>query len=196
MTDDYEFQRGLERLIESGDELLARQRELEEENAALIAEALGGQPLPENPVTVTVDERRLVEAIDFDEDAARALPPAQLLGFITAAIGRATARPLVPVSVPYDLRELGEAAAADGGENAARVAALMRADLSAPQVFRDDFGNFSVSALLGSVTAIEAQDRWVTSSPLRMIGEEITRISREAMVATDSLGLHTGGQGR
>jgi hypothetical protein len=190
MTDDNEFRRGLEGIVESGHEVLARQRELEAERAELIAGVLGGQPVAENPVRVTVDNRFLVESIAFDEDLARALAPAELVRSIAAAIILATARP-VSATAPIDLR----AAAADPEDSAARLESLLGAEPGEPERFADDFGNFSVSARLGAVTSVEALDRWVTSSPLRMVGEEITRIAREAMLATDSLGWHSNGGG-
>jgi len=187
---DYDFRASLEGIVEDGHEALARQRELDDERAALIASVLGDAPAAPSTVRVTVDDRYLVEAIEFDE-AARELAPSQLLQQITAAIMTATARP-VPVIAPIDLR-----AAAEGDPDAgAGLLDLLRGlELGEPQRFADDFGNFGVSAHLGSVTSIDALDRWVASSPLKLVGEEIARISRTAMLATDSLGWHTTGGG-
>ena len=183
---DYDFRGSLEGIVEDGHEALARQRELDDERAALIASVLGDAPAAPSTVRVIVDDRYLVEAIEFDE-AARELPPSQLLQQITAAIMTATVRP-VPVIAPIDLR-----AAADGDpEEGARFLDLLAGlDFGEPERFADDFGNFGVSAQLGSVTSIDALDRWVTTSPLGLVGEEIARISRTAMLATDSLGWHT-----
>jgi len=185
MTDN-DFRASLEGIVEEGHEALARQRELDEERAALIAGVLGDAPAAPSTVRVTVDERYLVEAIEFDE-GARELAPSQLLQQITAAIMTATVRPVSPIA-PIDLRAAAEG---DPEESARFLDLLSGLEFGEPQRFADDFGNFGVSAQLGSVTSIDALDRWVTSSPLKLVGEEIARISRTAMLATDSLGLHT-----
>ncbi|CAN5262691.1 hypothetical protein BH11ACT5_BH11ACT5_20140 [soil metagenome] len=187
---DYDFRASLEGIVEDGHEALARQRELDDERSALIASVLGDAPAAPSSVRVVVDDRYLVEAIEFDE-AARDLPPSQLLQQITAAIMTATARP-VPVIAPIDLLAAAEG---DPEEGARFLDLLAGLDFREPERFADDFGNFGVSAQLGSVTSIDALDRWVTTSPLRLVGEEIARISRTAMVATDRLGWHTIGGG-
>lgn len=182
---DYDFRGSLEGIVEDGHEALARQRELDDERTALIASVLGDAPAAPSTVRVTVDGRYLVDTIEFDE-GARELAPSQLLQQITAAIMTATARP-VPVIAPIDLRAAAEGAPEEGAGLLDRLRGL---ELGEPERFADDFGNFGVSAQLGSVTSIDALDRWVTSSPLSLVGEEIARISRTAMLATDSLGRH------
>jgi len=196
-----------EELAQLRDELPGLQADLEAnaaETEALAAEIASEQPADSLVVTAEFDDEGLPALLliepgtptssaydDDEDDGDPVITPAALAAAILTALRPVIApRPIERFELPADptdadlqpldlgavrarLRELSAAIdrLADGGEAVGRE-------------FGDDFGGFTLTAAGGSVLSLDITDRWLRSTPLTTVGEEIARIARIAIAET------------
>lgn len=173
MNDADDILRELEFLrVES--ERLQRQAEAAQEE---LLELLGVPEL--GAVTARFDTGGLLAAIEFAPEASDC-EPEMLLRDINIAVsiaGDDAAADLAPDPNAEFMPDLGD----DEFEQ------LVGGAAPAVETFTDDFGMLRVSARWGTIMSIDAPERWIATTPHRVMGDEIVRMGRLAALATDYL---------
>lgn len=185
MNDADDILRELEFLRAEG-ERLRRQAEAAQEE---LLELLGAPEL--GTVTARFDTGGLLASLEFAAGAAE-LDPETLLRDINIAVSIAAeeaADDLAPDPEAEFLPELGGDSELDGA-----FAQLVGGVSTPVETFSDDFGMLRIGARWGTIMSIDANERWLATTPHKLIAEEIVRIARYASLTTDHLGrLSEGG---
>jgi hypothetical protein len=155
-----------------------------EETQAKIWEILA---LPEGgAVTVTFDERGLIADVVIDPDLRKGLSAADLERDINLAILRAAnARPVAPVAA---LDAAGAEALASSPVAVRMMEALQTGVVPEPVEVVNDFKTVTATAQWGNLVSVTCSARWLDTTPVRLIAEEVLRIARAASIESDTSG--------
>lgn len=175
-------------LAERLEALRERGRRIEADFAARLAdvEAKIAGAVPPNPASarVDIDDRGFPVALELVDASGQATPD-QLRAALTTAFAAA--------------RTVGSPMSTESAERFAAVFSSIAADpATAAQRFADeavtvsnDLGQTHVTALFGDVTAVDAQDAWLTNSRTHDIASEILALAQRAALASDRFGRFT-----
>lgn len=153
-----------ERIRAGGEDLAARMRAAQLQLAAEFEQFTGPAKVR---AAVTLREDGLVEhlSLERERDATAAEVRAAINDAFALARARDTALPLEAVDALLEV--------ASGS-------------LSAPtERVADDLGRLAVTALFGDVVQVEADSRWLESTPDGTVAAEILRVAREAALMSD-----------
>ena len=171
MSDDW--QRALEELQAEGELLQARARETQKEILDLLE-------IPETgAVGILLDEQGLIAEVTIDPTWRDSLSPELFVQEINWAIIRTSGFGTAPTTAPTP--SFLEQVMATFNSPAARV----------PEEISNDFKTLTVTAVLGNVSSISADPRWITQTPDALIAEEIVRMARVAAFQTDTFGRYS-----
>lgn len=172
MSDDW--MRALEELREEGEVLQARANETQREILELLE-------IPETgSVALVFDEQGLIADVAIDPAWRNSLSPEEFVQDVNFALVRTSGLFGSTAAAPPTQSFL-EQVMATFNSPAAR----------APEEISNDFKTLTVTAVLGKVSSISADSRWIKQTPDALIAEEIVRISRIAAFQTDTFGRYS-----
>lgn len=174
-----EFRALIDDLLEEGERLKKRAQEPPPDLRALLGmDATGG-------VTITRDATGLIDGISFSHVDGRRADGELLLQQLNLAL-------FTGVRLPLRGRIVTEE-----GDLAPALLTFMESvaggELPEPVLFRNDLKTVTVGALNGEVVSIDCAASFLQAASDETLAAEIIRVAREAALATDTLGTHTGG---
>jgi len=172
MSDNW--MRALEELREEGELLKTQSAETQREILELLE-------IPESgSVELVFDEQGLLADVTIDPAWRDSLSPEDFVRDVNFALAR-TAGLFGPTAAVPTSPSFLEQVMATFNSPAAR----------APEEISNDFKTLTVTAVLGRVSSISADPRWIKQTPDALIAEEIVRISRIAAFQTDTFGRYS-----
>jgi len=178
-----DWQRELEQLREQGEQLQQKVEATQREIFELLE-------LPEvGTVVIEKDEQGLIADITIDSSWRDSLSPAEFEQEVNVALLRSSG---LLTAAPGDQPPSGSPQAGHGQSYLERVMASFNSPAARePEEISNDFNTLTVTAMLGNVSSISADKRWIAQTPDHLIAEEIVRIARIAALQTDVFGRFT-----